>query len=105
MAAKGAVSKSEVMDKIKQSFEGAFYFNGGKEIRIPMTENGEVVQIKITATAAKVSVDAADESFGTTPVAKTQEDGFPEVPVKAEIIGMTAEESSTVEDLLNELGL
>ena len=50
MAAKGAVSKSEVMDKIKQSFEGAFYFNGGKEI-CEGPEGGGATLLRIRASS------------------------------------------------------
>lgn len=55
MAARGSVAKEEITNKILAEFPGSFKFD--KEIRIPVMENGELVQIKITLTAAKVNVE------------------------------------------------
>lgn len=55
MALKGAIAKEEVAKKILEIFKDSFKYD--KEIRVPMVENGEEVQIKITLTAAKVCVD------------------------------------------------
>jgi phenylacetate-coenzyme A ligase PaaK-like adenylate-forming protein len=46
MAAKGAESKEKIVQKILDTFEGAFPYE--KEIRIPMNENGEDIEIKVT---------------------------------------------------------
>lgn len=51
MALKGQESKKIITQQILEIFEGAFI--SGKEIRIPFTENGEPVQIKVSLTAAK----------------------------------------------------
>lgn len=70
MAVKGAVAKQEITEKILSTFEGAFI--NDKEIRVPVQENGERVEIKITLTAAKVNVGGNDgtaasiESEGTS---------------------------------------
>lgn len=55
MAAKGAIAKQEITDKILFMFKDSF-IHDGKEIRIPMTENGENIEIKITLTCAKQNV-------------------------------------------------
>ena len=55
MAARGSIAKEEITNKILAEFPGSFKFD--KEIRIPVMENGELVQIKITLTAAKVNVE------------------------------------------------
>lgn len=55
MAARGTESKEVIIAKLLETFGGAFRYN--KEIRIPMIENGEEVQIKITLTAAKQNVE------------------------------------------------
>lgn len=52
--ARGQESKSIIANKILEIFEGSFLYD--KEIRIPMIENGEEVQIKCTLTCAKVNV-------------------------------------------------
>lgn len=55
MAAKGALAKEDVMNKILEVFPGSFKYE--KELRIPMMENGEMLQIKVTLTAAKNMVE------------------------------------------------
>lgn len=58
--ARGAESKSKVTDMILNTFEGAFL--NGKELRIPMIENGERVEIKVALTCAKTNVVAETQS-------------------------------------------
>lgn len=53
--ARGQKSKNTVTQKILDTFEGAFQYE--KEIRIPVMEDGELVQIKVTLTAAKTNVE------------------------------------------------
>ena len=55
MAARGAVAKEQITQKILEMFDGAFKYE--KEIRIPVEENGETIQIKVTLTAAKNNVE------------------------------------------------
>jgi hypothetical protein len=62
MAVRGAEAKAKITKKILETFEGSFLCNGGKELRIPMMENGEIVQIKITLTAAKVNVSNGEDT-------------------------------------------
>jgi hypothetical protein len=103
MAIKGAESKNIITQKILETFGGSFLYNDGKEIRVPMLENGETVQIKVTLTAAKVNVSPEGETalpgedntdlsitFSTNMVEKT---------------APTAEEKKNVADLLKSLGL
>lgn len=77
MAAKGQASKDNVRDMILKTFEGAFIASDGKTIRVPMTENGETVEIKVALTAAKdiegngagAAVGAGSAWTNPTPVA------------------------------------
>ena len=55
MAARGAWSKEQVWNKILETFPGSFV--NEKEIRIPMIENGDRIEIKVTLTAAKTNVE------------------------------------------------
>lgn len=57
MAVKGIQAKADITKKILETFDGSFM--NDKEIRIPVMENGEEVQIKVTLTAAKVNIDHA----------------------------------------------
>ena len=52
MAAKGSDEKIVVTKGILEKFEGAFVYNDGKEIRIPIGD----VQIKVALTCAKENV-------------------------------------------------
>ena len=46
-------AKKIISDKILNIFGDSFLYNDGKEIRIPIEEDGEIIQIKVTLTAAK----------------------------------------------------
>lgn len=104
MAAKGSVLKQEVAQKILAAFPGSFLYNDGKEIRINGEENGEILQIKVALTCAKVPVEG-----GFVP---------PEAAKKAEILDFSApaekvevpaepseDEKARLATLLDKLGL
>jgi len=97
--AKGQESKNIITQKILNTFEGAFQYE--KEIRIPIMENGELVQIKVTLTAAKTNVEQGGENIipGDAPVTEKNENAF-STPVEA-----TAEEKENVKNLLTSLNL
>ena len=58
--AKGQKSKIVIQNKILELFPEAFIY--GKEIRIPIEEDGEIIQIKVTLTAAKASVEPGSDN-------------------------------------------
>ena len=60
MAARGSLAKSEITEKILATFENSFLYD--KEIRIPVMENGELVQIKCVLTCAKVNVENSGDT-------------------------------------------
>lgn len=103
---RGAVAKQEIGAKILEVFEGAFYYNNGKEIRIPVEENGSIIQIKIQMTAAKDNVSPTGKTEVVKPAAVAKEpattSNFPSPKKKVE---PTPEEKKNVEDLLKALGL
>lgn len=102
--AKGAVAKEIVFKKILETFEGSFMYNGGKECRIPVDENGALVQIKVALTCAKDNVDPNRASVAPAAVAK-EEGPTRNFPAPKERVEPTAEEKQNVEDLLKALGL
>lgn len=108
--ARGAVSKQEVAKKILSTFEGAFLYNDEKEIRVPLMEDGELIQIKVTLTAAKENVNPGDDNAlpGENTTTLTS-DGpvFTHTISKEEtkIVEPTEEEKNNVKDLLASLGL
>ncbi len=103
--ARGAASKEQVMAGILAAFPGAFKYD--KEIRIPMNENGEEIQIKCVLTAAKTNVENGGDTTvpgGVVAATKTVtastnsvSTGFMNEP--------TAEEKQAVADLVSKLGL
>lgn len=95
--ARGAISKQVVIDKILETFQGSFVY--GKELRIPMVEDGEQVEIKVTLACAKTNVGdgavAGDfESGNAVQVSVTE---APAKPTQAEI--------DNISKLMDRLGL
>ena len=103
--ARGSLAKEIIKEKILNTFEGSFTYSNGKEIRVPIEENGSIIQIKIQMTAAKdnVSADGEEVSRPAAAVSETApSSSFPAPHKKAEV---TEEEKQNVEDLLKALGL
>lgn len=106
--ARGAEAKANVSKQILAAFEGSFLYNDGKEIRIPMIENGEQVQIKVALTCAKENVEmGADNAI---PQPKTEDFSFPNpnapvTPTEQKIVAPSEQEKQKVADLLAALGL
>lgn len=103
--AKGAESKSLVTKKILEIFPNAFLYNNDKEIRIPLTEQGEQVEIKVVLSCAKTPVREAavldwSGSSSTTPavelVSASNEIGPPQI---------SEEDRRKVQELMVKLGL
>ena len=96
MAARGAWSKGIVKEKILETFKDSF--ENGSEIRIPLYENGDRIEIKVTLTAAKTNVggDAANEATQGIETA---------VSAPAEVLPPSEEEKAQVNNLLAKLGL
>lgn len=98
MAARGSEAKEIIKNKILETFEGSFPYD--KEIRIPIEENGEIVQIKVTLTAAKVNVGVGADI--AVPGAAVQSTPGAQTAASAEI---TPEEKKNVTNLIETLGL
>ena len=92
--AKGSIAKEEITKKILETFEGSFL--NGKELRVPVEENGELVQIKIALTCAKVNVEPEGEE--SISVAASS-------PAPAQKVEVTEEEKQNVQKLMEGLGL
>lgn len=95
--ARGASSKQVVIDKILETFQGSFVY--GKELRIPMVEDGEQVEIKVTLACAKTNVGdgAVAGDFESGNAVQTS---VTEAPAKP-----TQEEIDNISKLMNRLGL
>ena len=101
MALKGTNSKLIATKKILELFEGSFQYD--KEIRIPMIENGEEIQLKCVLTCAKVNVEQNGENAipGEVKATSVVNDVKPIVSN----VEPTQEEKENVERLKNALGL
>ena len=94
--ARGAEAKQIITDKILQTFEGSFIY--GKEIRVPLQENGERVEIKVTLTCAKENV-GGDSAFAA-PQGETSQVAQASAPAAP-----TEQEKANIADLMSRLGL
>lgn len=93
--AKGAIAKQEVIAKIKEIFPEAFEY--GKELRIPLEEDGQRVEIKVALTCAKTNVGGD----GASEVSEVQSNDA----VNAASAAPTEEEKKNIADLMDRLGL
>lgn len=102
MAARGAIAKEQITQQILEAFAGSFKYD--KEIRIPIMENGEQIQIKVTLTAAKTNVEGGSDTALPGEVATPTATAKPlkENTVVAEV---TEEEKQNVMKAMAALGL
>ena len=89
--ARGAIAKEEITKKIFEVYPNAFI--SGKDIRVPIQENGETVEIKISLTCAKDVIGGAEASSNVALDATAAVDP----PTEAEV--------QDVRNLIQELGL
>lgn len=102
MAVRGAIAKEQIMSKIREVFPDAFLV-GGKELRIPMSENGEIVQIKVALTAAK---DNVEPDGGSALVIKTAPSNTTaNIPTNAEVKEPSDEEKANIAKFLAAMGV
>lgn len=105
MAARGSEAKEFITKKLLETFDGSFLYNNGKEIRIPVTENGENLQIKIALTCAKTNVERGEDTAlpGTTKVGAIESNQ--NTLQSATVAEPTEEEKRNVSELITKLGL
>jgi hypothetical protein len=100
MALKGSVSKEIVTKKILETFEGSFQYE--KEIRIPMDEDGNQIQLKCVLTCAKTNVEPNGEN--AIPGENTLTSGG--IPANEKtFVEPTQEEKDNVQKLMQMLNL
>ena len=94
--ARGSESKQKVINKILETFEGSFLY-GSKELRIPLEEDGQRVEIKVALTCAKTNVGGDGASV------ESQVESNVAVNVPAAV--PSEEEKQNIADLMSRLGL
>ena len=101
--AKGTESKTTIFKKLQEIYPKSFWESEDKILRIPMTENGNRVEIKVTLTAAKNNLggDGIESAFDTPPSV------IPKVAQETPqpILEPTQEEKDNVNRLIAALGL
>lgn len=95
--ARGSEAKTYVTEQIFKTFENAFLASDGKTIRIPYTENGERIEIKVSLVAAK-DCERTDDNMESSSDVNTSVNTAE--PVIAE---PTEEEKEKVKKLLSTL--
>ena len=103
--AKGTESKNILFKKIMEVYPEAFWEDAGKILRIPMEEKGEVVEIKVTLTAAKNLLGSGEipSAFAAAPSTLPDSTSFMNEPAPS--AEMTEEEKANVARLIESLGL
>ncbi|MCD8210669.1 MAG: hypothetical protein LUC37_03870 [Prevotella sp.] len=96
--AKGANAKQQITEKILKTFPNAFQYE--KEIRIPMEENGEEIQIKCVLTCAKTNVNVNNQIEDAEVPFDEESDG-----IKGAMTEPSAQEKQAVADLISKLGI
>ena len=94
--ARGSQAKEEIIQKILETFPGSFRYD--KELRIPIEENGENIQIKITLTAAKTNVNVEVNEIIPN-ISNSQTDSSPT------FLEITEQEKTDVINLMEKLNL
>ena len=92
--ARGSEAKQTVTQKILEMFEGSFLYD--KEIRVPIVENGELIQVKVTLTAAKTNVENGSDN--AIPMVKNE-------PFGNQNFEITPQEKEETLDLIKTLNL
>ena len=96
---KGTEAKNNVFAKMMEIFPNAFWETEGKILRVPMTEKGDVIEIKVQLTAAKNVLGG-----GGAPAANvTGEVNFTQPPQPS--TEPTQQEKDNVQNLLKSLGM
>ena len=106
MAAKGTESKAIIFNKLMELFSNCFWEDENKILRIPMTENGDIVEIKVSLTAAKTNLgETGAPASAFSPPGAEEVSGYMTPPVSSETLEVSQEEKENVANLLASLGL
>lgn len=102
---KGAESKTKLFSDIKNLYPDAFWEDEGKILRVPMMEGSNIVEIKVTLTAAKTNMGSGEikGAFSTTTTTPSVFNMPSETT--ANLTEITEEEKQNVANLIAALNL
>ena len=96
--AKGAESKASIFSKLLDIYPDAFWEDPDKILRIPIEENGETIEIKVSLTAAKVNLRGVETKSAFEPLTPAESE-------TSTLTEPTEEEKENVRTLLKALNL
>lgn len=104
--AKGAEAKAELFQKLQEIYPESFWEDQGKILRVPMSEAGTRVEIKVTLTAAKTNLggDNVPGAFGNTPTPAPIQTTPKEIGDNSSL-EMTEEEKENIAKMIKALNL
>lgn len=102
---RGAESKVQVFNRILDTFPNSFAYNDNKEIRIPMKENGEDVEIKVVLSCAKTAVRQGDPNLAAWDVLPSPSNEKPIAVAEEAPPQISEEDRAKVRELMAKLGL
>lgn len=105
--ARGTQSKTAIFNKLMEVYPDAFFEDEGKILRIPVNEDGELVEIKVTLTAAKNNLNKSNiqlSAFDNSPP-ELAPDFMPAPAAENQDLAPSQEEKDNVSKLLASLGL
>ena len=108
MAAKGTESKNLIFAELRRVYPDAFWEDEGKILRIPMDENGNIIEIKVALTAAKSNLGTGElkSAFGPAAAPPSTKNVEPSAfNQTSSLYEVTEEEKQNVADLVAALGL
>lgn len=107
--AKGQESKEKIFAKLMEVYPNAFFEDEGKILRVPMEESGNLVEIKITLTAAKNNLgsDIRPSAFSAEPASNNPvAPNFMPAPAStSQATEISPEEKENVRKLIESLNL
>ena len=106
--AKGTESKKIIFNKLQELFPNSFFEENDKILRVPLNEEGNRVEIKVTLTAAKTNLggDQPESAFSKPKESNISNfSDFVKTETKVDDIEPTEEEKNNVAKMLASLGL
>lgn len=106
--ARGTEAKNAIFSKLMSVYPNAFWEDEGKILRVPVEENGALIEIKVSLTAAKANLRGSDlpSAFDNAePAAATTSSPVPVIESNSSSIAPSEEEKANVAKLISALGL
>lgn len=105
--ARGTEAKNAIFNKLMSVYPNAFWEDEGKILRVPVEENGTLIEIKVSLTAAKANLRGSDlpSAFDNAGPAVMTPSPAPVIESNSSSIAPSEEEKANVAKLISALGL